>query len=77
MNINLNPFDVDFTEPAMTFVKSCTLLMAGTALEGVEPVHLPPIVIECAKVLAYLGASDAFFKFILVLIMGNNVSNEK
>jgi len=77
MNINLNPFDVDFTEPAMTFVKSCTLLMAGTALEGVEPVHLPPIVIECAKVLAYLGASVAFFKFILVLIMGNNVSNEK
>ena len=77
MNINLNPFDVDFTEPAMTFVKSCTLLIAGTALEGVEPVHLPPIVIECAKVLAYLGASVAFFKFILVLIMGNNVSNEK
>lgn len=77
MNINLNPFDVDFTEPAMTFVKSCTLLMAGTALEGVEPVHLPPIIIECAKVLAYLGASVAFFKFILVLIMGNNVSNEK
>jgi len=77
MNINLNPFDVDFTEPAMTFVKSCTLLMTGTALEGVEPVHLPPIIIECAKVLAYLGASVAFFKFILVLIMGNNVSNEK
>jgi len=53
------------------------LLMAGTALEGVEPVHLPPIVIECAKVLAYLGASVAFFKFILVLIMGKNVTNEK
>jgi len=77
MNLNLNPFDVDFAEPAVTFIKSCTLLMAGTALEGVEPVHLPPIVIECAKVLAYLGASVAFFKFILVLIMGNNVSNEK
>ena len=61
----------------MTFVKSCTLLMAGTALEGVEPVHLPPIVIECAKVLAYLGASVAFFKFVMVLIMGNNVTNEK
>ena len=40
--------------------------MVGTALEGVEATHLPPIIIECAKVLAYLGASVAFFKFILV-----------
>ena len=71
MNLNLNPFDIDFAEPAMTFFKSCTLLMAGTALEGVEPVHLPPIIIECAKVLAYLGASVAFFKFILAMIYGN------
>ena len=77
MNLNLNPFDVDFAEPAVTFLKSCTFLLAGTALESVEPVHLPPIVIECAKVLAYLGASVAFFKFILVLVMGNNVTNEK
>ncbi len=27
--------------------------------------HLPPIIIEVAKTLAYLGASVAFFKFLI------------
>lgn len=38
--------------------------MVGTFLEGINSAHLPPIFIEIAKVLAYLGASVAFFKFI-------------
>jgi len=77
MNLNLFPNDFNFDESGFNFLKSGFFLMVGTALEGVEATHLPPIIIECAKVLAYLGASVAFFKFILVLIFGNNVTNEK
>jgi hypothetical protein len=70
MNLNLNPFDADFSEPGFTFLKSTSLLMIGTMLEGLQGTHLPPIFIEIAKVLAYLGASVAFFKFIGAFMSG-------
>jgi len=44
--------------------------MIGTLLEGLQGTHLPPIVIELAKVLAYLGASVAFFKFLGAFFSG-------
>ena len=75
MNLNFNPFDADFSEPGFTFLKSTSLLMIGTLLEGLQGTHLPPIVIELAKVLAYLGASVAFFKFIGAFFSGT--PNEK
>jgi hypothetical protein len=64
VNINLNPFDIDFSQPVIPLVKSGGFLMIGTFLENIHSAHLPPIFIEIAKVLAYLGASVAFFKFI-------------
>jgi len=44
--------------------------MIGTLLEVIPGTHLPPIIIEIAKVLAYLGASVAFFKFIGAMFSG-------
>lgn len=70
MTPNFNPFDADFSEPGFTFLKSTSLLMIGTMLEGLQGTHLPPVVIELAKVLAYLGASVAFFKFIGAMFSG-------
>lgn len=70
MNLNFNPFDADFSEPGFTFLKTTSLLMIGTALEVIPGTHLPPIIIESAKVLAYLGASVAFFKFIGAMFSG-------
>jgi hypothetical protein len=70
MNLNFNPFDADFSEPGFTFLKSTSLLMIGTLLEVIPGTHLPPIIIEIAKVLAYLGASVAFFKFLGAFLSG-------
>jgi hypothetical protein len=76
MNLNFNPFDADFTEPGFTFLKSTSLLMIGTFLEGLQGTHLPPVFIEIAKVLAYLGASVAFFKFIGAMMSGTPHDNK-
>lgn len=67
---NFNPVDVDLAAPAEAFIKSGVMLVAGLGLETVEPVHLPPIIIEVAKTLAYLGASVAFFRFVITLFTG-------
>jgi hypothetical protein len=67
---NFNPFDIDFSAPAEAFLKSGGLLMVGTGLETVQSAHLPPIIIETAKVLAYLGASVAFFRFVMAIFSG-------
>ena len=67
---NFNPLDIDFSAPTEAFLKSGGLLMVGTGLEVVQSAHLPPIIIEVAKTLAYLGASVAFFRFVLAIISG-------
>ena len=67
---NFNPLDIDFSAPAEAFVKTGVMLMAGVGLETVDTAHLPPIIIEIAKTLAYLGASVAFFRFVLALFTG-------
>ena len=69
MHINFDPLNVDLTKPGEAFLKSITLLSVGTVFEGVDinQMHLPPIIIEIAKTLAYLGASVAFFKFLINL----------
>ena len=50
--------------------------MIGTMLEGLQGTHLPPVFIEIAKVLAYLGASVAFFKFIGAFLSGTPHDNK-
>jgi hypothetical protein len=67
MNINFDPLNIDMTRPGEAFLKSFSFLMVGTVFEGtdISQMHLPPIIIEIAKTLAYLGASVAFFKFII------------
>jgi hypothetical protein len=69
MNFNFDPLSVDLTKPGEAFLKSMTLLSVGTVFEGVDinQMHLPPIIVEVAKTLAYLGASVAFFKFLINL----------
>jgi hypothetical protein len=67
---NFNPVDIDLAAPAEAFIKSCVMLVAGVGLETVEPAHLPPIIIEIAKTLAYLGASVAFFRFVITIFTG-------
>lgn len=70
MHVNFDPTDIDLSRPGEAFVKSSSYLMLGTMFEGVhlQTMHIPPIFLEFAKLLAYLGASVAFFKFMLKLI---------
>lgn len=70
MHVNFDPTDIDLSRPGEAFVKSSSYLMLGTMFEGInlQTMHIPPIFLEFAKLLAYLGASVAFFKFLFKLL---------
>lgn len=68
--MQFNIGDYDLSESAFSCIKSGIFLMIGSTLDGVDHAHLPPIIIEIAKVLAYLGASVAFLRFIMALFTG-------
>jgi hypothetical protein len=78
MHFNIDPTDIDLARPGEAFVKSSSYLMMGTMFEGLDVynMHIPPIFIEFAKLLAYLGASVAFFKFMIKLISKPKPSGE-
>jgi len=67
LNFNIDPLQIDLGRPGEAFLKSVCFLSIGTIFEGtdINHMHLPPIIIEVAKTLAYLGASVAFFKFLI------------
>jgi hypothetical protein len=67
LNFNIDPLQIDLARPGEAFLKSVCFLSIGTIFEGtdINHMHLPPIIIEVAKTLAYLGASVAFFKFLI------------
>jgi hypothetical protein len=69
VNFNIDPLQIDLARPGEAFLKSVCFLSIGTIFEGtdINQMHLPPIIIEVAKTLAYLGASVAFFKFVIAL----------
>jgi hypothetical protein len=67
VNFNIDPLQIDLARPGEAFLKSVCFLSIGTIFEGtdINQMHLPPIIVEVAKTLAYLGASVAFFKFVI------------
>lgn len=67
VNFNIDPLQIDLARPGEAFLKSVCFLSIGTIFDGtdINHMHLPPIIIEVAKTLAYLGASVAFFKFLI------------
>jgi len=65
MNFNFDPLDICLTRPTEAFIKTFSFLSIGLGLDGMDTMHIPPIIMEIAKLLAYLGASVAFFKFVI------------
>jgi hypothetical protein len=68
MQFNFDPMIIDLARPGEAFLKCLGYVGLGHAL-NINPVdiHLPPIILESAQLLAYLGASVAFFKFVINL----------
>jgi hypothetical protein len=72
MHFNFDPTDIDYSRPGEALLKSGTLLFIGNILPWIQnidinTVHIPPIFTEIFRILAYAGASVAFFKFIINL----------
>ena len=71
MHFNFDPLDIDLARPGEAFLKSSGYLMMATMFDGIDinTMHIPPIFLEFAKLLAYLGAGVAFFKFVIKLFV--------
>lgn len=63
--MNFNFLDVDLSAPGEALVKTGCFLFVGTFIDYIYSAHIPPIVMETAKFCAYMGASVAFFKFLI------------
>lgn len=72
--MNFDIFNIDLNQPVDCFIKTCTFLAVGTGLEFAS--GFPPLLMDFAKFFAYLGASIAFWKFILTLIMPGKFKKE-
>ncbi len=72
MHINFDPTDIDLSRPLEAFCKTGGLLFIGNLFEHVDitTLHVPPVFTEIFRILAYAGASVAFFKFIINLWKG-------
>jgi len=73
--MNLDLFNIDLTHPTNAFVKTITFLSIGTGLEYVS--GFPPLLMDVAKFFAYLGASIAFWKFVLQMLMPSRFKRSK
>lgn len=72
MHFNFDLTDIDYSRPGEALLKTGSLLIIGNVLPLVEQVdiyslHVPPVFTEIFRILAYAGASVAFFKFIINL----------
>ena len=70
MQFNFDPTNIDLvTRPGEAFLKSAGFLVTGMMFEGVSinEMHIPPVILELAKLCAYLGAGVAFFNFVINL----------
>jgi hypothetical protein len=72
--MNFDLFNIDLSHPVDCFVKTCTFLAVGTSLEFMS--GFPPLLMDFAKFFAYLGASIAFWKFTLSLLMPSRFKKE-
>lgn len=68
MQFNFDPMIIDLARPGEAFLKCLGYVSLGHVFK-INPadMHLPSIILETAQLLAYLGASVAFFKFIINL----------
>lgn len=78
MHFNFDPTNIDLiSRPGEAFLKCLGFLTLGTIMDyNINDVHLPPIFIEVARFLAYMGASVAFFKFIINLFKKDKKQSE-
>jgi NADH:ubiquinone oxidoreductase subunit 6 (subunit J) len=79
MNFNFDPTNIDYSRPAEAFFKSCGLLLVGNLAPlqiSIYDMHIPAIFTEFFRILAYAGASVAFFKFIINLFKGTEKKYE-
>ncbi len=68
MHFNFDPMNIDLSRPGEAFLKCIGFVSIGNLFEiSANEMHLPPIILEIAQLLAYMGASVAFFKFIINL----------
>jgi len=68
MQFNFDPMNIDLARPGEAFLKYLGYVSLGHIFEtNPAEMHLPPIILESAQLLAYLGASVAFFKFLINL----------
>jgi hypothetical protein len=63
--MSFNFFDVDLSAPGEALLKTGTFLFIGSFIDVLYNAHIPPILLETAKFCAYMGASVAFFKFLI------------
>jgi len=63
--MNFNFLDVDLSAPGEALFKTGVFLFIGTFIDYLYTAHIPPIFMETAKFCAYMGASVAFFKFLI------------
>jgi hypothetical protein len=66
----LDPLNTDINKPGLAFIKTGLYVIVGNIMTifhnvNIYDMHLPPIIIEIARVLAYGGAAVTLFKFIL------------
>jgi hypothetical protein len=66
----LDPLNTDPSKPGLAFIKTGIYLIMGNIMTifhdvDIYNMHLPPIIIETARVLAYLGAAVTLFKFVI------------
>lgn len=78
-HFNFDPMNIDIiTRPGEAFLKCIGFVSLGTIMEyNINDVHLPPIFIEVARFLAYMGASVAFFRFLINLFKGKKTEETK
>jgi hypothetical protein len=66
--MNWGLFDMDVDDPKTLVWKTGLFLSIATLCEHIQDWHIPPIILEVARLFAYFGASVAFWKVIYAAI---------
>jgi hypothetical protein len=69
--------NVKVLDEAVEFMVSALFLGTAITLGLINTMHLPPIILEIARLFAYLGASMAFFKFLYSVLTYNKNKDKK
>lgn len=78
----LDPLNTDPNKPGIAFIKTGLYLIVGNIMTifhdiDIYNIHLPPIIIETARVLAYLGAAVTLFRFVISWFKPNKKEENK